>query len=133
MRRYSTSRAKFCSWSASDGTGWCLPCGWVEPNERPVDAAIREAYEETGLHVALRQVVGVFTRMPSEVNGPHTMVAVVHLCDVVGGELTLSHEGTDLRYWAIDEMENWHTNHKKYARAAYKAWASDELVAAISD
>ena len=24
----------------SDGSGWCLPCGWVEPNERPYQAAI---------------------------------------------------------------------------------------------
>ncbi|MEM7536069.1 MAG: NUDIX hydrolase N-terminal domain-containing protein [Chloroflexota bacterium] len=117
----------------SDGTGWCLPCGWVEPNERPIDAAIREAYEETGLHVAFKQFVGVFTRMPSEVYGPHTMVAVVHLCEIVGGELTLSHEGTALRYWAIDEMTDWHANHEKYARAAYAVWTSEGLVAGISD
>jgi len=26
----------------TDGSGWCLPCGWVDANERPVDAAVRE-------------------------------------------------------------------------------------------
>jgi ADP-ribose pyrophosphatase YjhB (NUDIX family) len=116
-----------------DGSGWCLPCGWVEPNERPIDSAIREVREETGLEVEYRQFVGVFTRMPDAVNGPHTMIAVVHLCDVVGGELTLSHEGVGLRYWAIDDVPRWHTTHEKYARAAYTMWKSESLLPAISN
>jgi len=31
-----------------DGTGWCLPCGWVEAGEKPCQAAIRETKEEDG-------------------------------------------------------------------------------------
>ena len=31
----------------SDDGLWCLPCGWVEPNESPAEAAVREAWEET--------------------------------------------------------------------------------------
>jgi ADP-ribose pyrophosphatase YjhB (NUDIX family) len=117
----------------ADGGGWCLPCGWVEPNETPAQTAVREVREETGLEVIVRQLVGVFTRMPGTRNGPHTMVAVVHLCDVVGGELTLSHEGLALRYWPIDEVLNWHATHEKYARAAYQVWQSDQQLPAISD
>jgi len=116
-----------------DGSGWCLPCGWVEANERPVDAAVREVREETGLEVAVKQLVGVFTRQASARNGPHTMVGVVHLCEIVGGELTLSHEGLALKYWPIDAMDNWHPNHDKYARAAYEMWLSERLLPAISD
>ena len=26
----------------ADGSGWCLPCGWVEPNEKPIEAVVRE-------------------------------------------------------------------------------------------
>jgi 8-oxo-dGTP pyrophosphatase MutT (NUDIX family) len=37
----------------ADGSGWCLPCGWVEPNEKPSEAAIREVREETGLEVKI--------------------------------------------------------------------------------
>jgi ADP-ribose pyrophosphatase YjhB (NUDIX family) len=117
----------------ADGSGWCLPCGWVEPNEKPVEAVIREVREETGLGIEVKQLVGVFTRMPNARNGPHTMIAIVHLCEVVGGELTLSHEGSALRYWSIDEVQNWHAIHERYARAAYEMWKSEHLLPAISD
>ncbi len=116
-----------------DGSGWCLPCGWVEVNERPVDAAIREVREETGLEVMAKQFVGLFTRPASAQNGPHSMVAVVHLCEVVGGQLTLSHEGLDLKYWSIDTVENWHATHEIYARAAHRMWLTDHLLPASSN
>ena len=116
----------------SDGSGWCLPCGWVEPNERPADAAVREAREETGLDVRVQRLVGVFTRTSGQFAGLHAMVAVVHLCERVGGELTLSHEGLSLRYWPLQDVPRWAGIHKKKARAAYKLWASESLPA-ISD
>lgn len=117
----------------TDGSGWCLPCGWVDPNEKPIEAAIREVREETGLEIEVKQLVGVFTRTPSVTAGPHTMIAVVHLCEVTGGELTLSHEGSALQYWPIDEVQNWHATHERYARAAYSMWRSEHLLPAISD
>ena len=117
----------------ADGSGWCLPCGWVDPYERPADAAVREVREETGLEVEVTGLVGVFTRLPSASNGPHTMIAIVHLCQPVGGELTLSHEGLALRYWPVDEVQDWHANHKKYARAAYEMWRVEGVRPAISD
>lgn len=116
----------------SDGSGWCLPCGWVEPNERPADTAVRETKEETGLEVEVRRLVGVFSRPASQTTGLHSMSAVVHLCKVVGGELTLSHEGLGLRYWPLDEVPKWATDHEKKARAAHAMWVS-EGVAAVSD
>lgn len=115
-----------------DGSGWCLPCGWVEPNERPADTAVRETLEETGLVVEVRRLVGVFSRSASYTTGLHSQSGVVHLCDVVGGELTLSHEGLGLRYWPLGEVPKWHTDHEKKARAAYAMWAS-EGVAAVSE
>ena len=117
----------------SDGSGWCLPCGWVEPNETPAHAAIREVMEETGLEVKVVRLVGVFTRYAGMNHSPHSMVAIVHLCQIVSGQLTLSVEGSDLRYWCIEKVENWHATHKHYALSAYQCWKMGSSWQAVSE
>ncbi len=42
------------------GGRWLLPGGAIEPEETPANAAVREAWEETGLHVRLERLVGVY-------------------------------------------------------------------------
>ena len=44
----------------AEGNDWTTPGGMIEPYETPSDAAVRETWEETGLHVALTRIVGVF-------------------------------------------------------------------------
>ncbi len=39
---------------------WVAPGGAVEPCESPADAAVREMWEETGLYVELKGVLGVY-------------------------------------------------------------------------
>lgn len=112
----------------ANGTGWCLPCGWLEPNESPAEAAVRETWEETGLHIRILRLVDVLTRKSSAVNGPFTTISVVYLCEINGGELRLSHEGHALRYWNIDEMTQWHATHENHARAAHAEWLKLRLV-----
>jgi len=106
----------------ADDQRWCLPCGWLEPNESPEEAVVREAWEETGLGVRPVELVGVFTRQPDPAWGLFSMVAVCFLCEVIGGELTLSHEGLDLRYWPLDQVPIWHGTHAVYAQAAHALW-----------
>ncbi len=116
-----------------DGSGWCLPCGWLEPNETPTQAIVREVKEETGLDVKVNRLVGVFTRFPEMSLSPHTMVAVVHWCEVLGGELTLSHEGLDLQYWDLDAPIRWHANHAYYARMADQCRRLGDSFQAVSE
>jgi ADP-ribose pyrophosphatase YjhB (NUDIX family) len=112
---------------ADDGQ-WCLPCGWVEPNETPAQAAVRETKEETGLDIHVLQLVDVFTRLPNTGHGPHSAVAVVYLCEITGGMLTTSHESPELRYWFIEDVPAWHELHEQYAKAAFQIWHKHQSV-----
>ncbi|HEX9115666.1 MAG TPA: NUDIX hydrolase N-terminal domain-containing protein [Anaerolineae bacterium] len=105
-----------------DDGRWCLPCGWVEPNESPAESVVREAREETGLDVRVLSLIDVFPIMPSALTGPHTSVAIVYYGEVTGGTLTVSHESLELRYWSIPDVPVWHGHHLDYAEAAERFW-----------
>jgi 8-oxo-dGTP pyrophosphatase MutT (NUDIX family) len=101
---------------ADSGT-WCLPGGYVDPNESPHETAVRETQEETGLTVEPVNLIEIYTRKPGEY-GPHCLVIHVYLCTIRSGTLELSHEGMDLRYWSIDDVPVWHKDHEQKARDA---------------
>jgi ADP-ribose pyrophosphatase YjhB (NUDIX family) len=109
----------------SDNGRWCLPCGWVDPNETPAQAVIREVREETGLEARITRLVDVVTRFPSVDYGLYTMVGIVYLCEAIGGALRPSHETPDVRYWQIEDVPIWHAQHREVARLTKQAWERD--------
>ena len=105
---------------ADDGT-WGLPSGYVDPGESPAETAVRETREETGVEVEVVDLVDVYYRPPGD-RSPHSLASVRYLCERHGGELTTSHETTDVRYWPLDEVPVWHQDHEAAARDAYEVW-----------
>jgi ADP-ribose pyrophosphatase YjhB (NUDIX family) len=112
----------------ADNQKWCMPCGLVEAGEAPAKAAVREAYEETGLEVQELDLVGVFTRLPHRDYTPYTLVSVVYLCKVTGGTLRSSHEDLGLKYWPIDDVPIWHGQQEDQVRSAHAKWLSRQRV-----
>ena len=106
----------------ADNERWCIPCGWIEPNETPAAAAVREVREETGLEVRIVELIDAFTRLPSVEYGPHTVIGITYLCEVTGGTLLKSHESLDLRWWQIEEVHPWHAHHRDHAIIARERW-----------
>ena len=51
---------------ADSGT-WCVPGGYMEPGESVTEGCMREVWEETGLHVHVEHLIGVY-------NNPHILL-----------------------------------------------------------
>jgi 8-oxo-dGTP pyrophosphatase MutT (NUDIX family) len=68
---------------------WVIPGGSIEPDEEPADAAVREAWEETGLHVEPTRLLGLYGGPDSHVryrNGDEVYyVVIVFEARVIGG------------------------------------------------
>lgn len=89
---------------------WCTPGGMMEPLETPADAAVREMWEETGLHVEPTRILGVFGGPDCAVeygNGDRiAWVATLFAARVVGGVARPDGVETDaLRFVGRDEWQ----------------------------
>ena len=80
---------------------WAVPGGKVEAGERLVDAARREAREETGLDVEVGDVVWV----GEHIGDGHHLVLIDFAATVVGGELAASDDADEVRWVTLDDAE----------------------------
>jgi 8-oxo-dGTP pyrophosphatase MutT (NUDIX family) len=100
-----------------DGT-WCMPCGWVDPNEEPFAAAERETREETGLVVTADRLVGIFLRRACVPDAPHGSLHLTVRCTIIGGAISVrSHEIRAVAWLLPDDVPAWHSEHQAWLRA----------------
>lgn len=103
---------KFLMQKRADVGLWGIPSGHVEPGESIVEAAIREVWEETGLNIRIKRMIGVYSDPKSQVfkypNGVTTHFITIYFeGEVVGGEINCSSPETlQLNYFSMDDLPN---------------------------
>jgi ADP-ribose pyrophosphatase YjhB (NUDIX family) len=80
---------------------WNIPAGYVEVDEHPLEAVVRETYEETGLRVEVKGLVDIyfFSNDPRG-NG----ILIVYECKPVGGELQATEESINPTYFPAEDI-----------------------------
>lgn len=86
---------------------WAPVAGMVEPGEEPHETAVREALEETGVHVAVEALVATGVTDPITYPNGDRCVFLDHTfrCRWLGGEAQVGDdESLDVRWWPVDAL-----------------------------
>jgi ADP-ribose pyrophosphatase YjhB (NUDIX family) len=81
---------------------WCLPGGFVNDDEHPADAAMRECMEEIGVAVELTSLIGVYHVAKRDA---HSIVGIAYRARLVdGAQLSAGSEMLEVRVFPIDSL-----------------------------
>lgn len=91
-----------------DNKAWAFPAGYCDLGENVAQTAVRETFEETGLHVKVERLLGVYsgpTFNHIHANGDRVQdVGAVFLARIVGGELKRAETEVAALRWATPEQ-----------------------------
>jgi 8-oxo-dGTP pyrophosphatase MutT (NUDIX family) len=87
----------------TDNNLWALPGGGVDPGESVMMAVVREVKEETGIDVAVGDLVGVYTNprhvMAYDDGEVRQQFSLCFRAHPTGGELSTSEETKEIAFW----------------------------------
>ncbi len=88
----------------SDGR-WTLPGGWVDVNDAPSEAVVREIFEESGYRArAVKLAALVDKNRHPHPPGLHHIYKLLFLCELTGGAPALSQETDGVDFFPLDAL-----------------------------
>lgn len=92
----------------ADSGNWALPGGAMDIGETFAQSAVREVKEETGFDVRIERIVGIYSDpghvFAYEDGEVRQEFSICLACSIMGGQLRVSSESTDVRFFALDEV-----------------------------
>jgi len=80
---------------------WALPSGFMELEESPEQAALRELKEETGIIGKYKRLIGVYANK-SEIHG--YLVNIIYEVEIIGGNICASDDATEAKFFALNQL-----------------------------
>jgi len=106
-----------CLVKRRDNGLWAMPGGYHNLGETPSQCAEREVAEETGLHVRVTSLLGVFSslchRNATDVNRGRQLCYLLFSAERVGGTETSSDETTDVSWFSMDNLPDLSDGHSE--------------------
>jgi len=113
----------------ADNHRWAMPGGALEVGETPAAGAVREAFEETGVHCQAVALVGVFDSRLCGMISRHHLYVFTFLCrpvDEIQPHFQCN-ETLDTGWFAEDELpEAMHPGHQSRIPEAFRLWRGDQ-------
>ena len=81
---------------------WSVPAGFLDRGEDPKVTAVREALEETNLHVEVEELIDVYFNPGAA--GPGASIFVLYRARLLGGDLCPGDDAADARFFALDDL-----------------------------
>ncbi|QVK21851.1 NUDIX hydrolase N-terminal domain-containing protein [Mycoplasmatota bacterium] len=83
---------------------WSLPGGWCDIDTTPMEAAIKETKEESGLDVKITKLLGIQDRRKYRKSKMYEVYNIFFLAKVIGGEFNPNFEVLDVGWFDIDNL-----------------------------
>ena len=80
---------------------WSIPAGFLDRGENPKETAVREAFEETGLQVAIDGLVDVYYNPPSQGGAS---IFILYYARLLGGEMQAGDDADAVGFFGLDEL-----------------------------
>jgi len=93
-----------------DNRHWAMPGGRQDIGESIAQTCLREVWEETGLRVRIKRLIGVYTDPTQYLIARYPGGDVVQICsmcfecEIIGGQITISPESVEIGFYPLDAL-----------------------------
>lgn len=106
---YDPAGEKILLTKRGDNGRWCLPGGQLDSGESVTETCAREVLEETGLIVEVGRLIAVYSSpdmiLSYDDDHKYQVISFHFEVKVIGGELGLSNETTEVGYYSLEEIK----------------------------